>query len=296
LIILAPGGLGNQLFSIASALHLAEVKNIKIKVFSDNVELVARFIEIRKRENLPIKVKVIFSRQRNLWLNKTSSRLHILFSKTPLMYELVRKKFLTTQIPWEFPFYLVNSSTKPPWVLRGFLQDSQLLENLSEQSRSILAKILGVESLGDYVSEIENSRLMGVHIRRGDYNSIPDYGTLSASYFQSTINELKTKGLRTLIASDDSDILKSFEGLEGYAILDPHSYTPLETMITLAKTKYFIMSNSTFSFWIAWVISQGGGTVYAPEPWFKKSKVPRNYLYLDSFIKKPSVFEDANAS
>jgi hypothetical protein len=44
------------------------------------------------------------------------------------------------------------------------------------------------------------------------------------------------------------------------------------------------------------VISQGGGTVYAPEPWFKKSKVPRNYLYLDSFIKKPSVFEDANAS
>jgi hypothetical protein len=296
LIILAPGGLGNQLFSIASALHIAEYKNIKIKIFSDNKELVARFMEIRKKENLYINVKIIFSRRRNLWLNKTSSRLHILSSKTPLIHELVREKFLTTQIPWEFPFYLVNSNTKPPWVLRGFLQDSQLLENLSEQNRLILAKILGVESLRDYISEIESSRLTGVHIRRGDYNSIPDYGTLSTSYFQSTIDEIKTKGFRTLIASDDSDILKTFEGLEGYSILDPHSYTPLETMIRLAKTKYFIMSNSTFSFWIAWVISQGGGTVYAPEPWFKKSKVPRNYLYLDSFIKKPSVFEDANAS
>ena len=296
MIILAPGGLGNQLFSVAAALHLAEFKKINIKVFSDNKELVKQFMKIRKIENHPKNVKMIFSRSRNLWINKLSSRIHILSVKIPCILELVRRKLLTSEIPWEFPYYLLDSKTKPPLVLRGYFQDSGLLENLSVKDTVFLTKLLGNEIPRNNGSVMQDNRSIGVHIRRGDFVLISDYGTLSTSYFQNIIAEVKSRGSKVFIASDDSDVLENFEGLENHEIISPHSYTPLQTMKKLSDTKHFIMSNSTFSFWIAWIVSLGGGTVYAPDPWFKKSQVPINYLYLDNFIRKPSVFEDAHVT
>ncbi len=295
MIILAPGGIGNQLFSIAAALHLAEARGVKIEIFSENRELVDKFREVQSRLESPVTVGMTLSSRRNLLINRTSGKAHKLILKFPFATDFIRIKFRTIQSPWEFPFDLLSEVGKPPWVLRGFFQDLKLINSLSTRNRNFLLKILDADPLRNFSNLGVYKDSIGVHVRRGDYASIPDYGLLTRSYFQEIIQGVRKDNSRVLIASDDAEILPEFRTSGNEELLFPNLYSPLQSLIELAKTRTFVMSNSTFSFWIAWVVSLGGGTVYAPEPWFKKSKVPKNCLYLDSFIKKPSVFEDANA-
>ena len=77
LIILAPGGLGNQLFTLVAALHISEKNGRKILILSDNKELVAEFSILMNSNRTNSKVAFLYSKRLNLFLNKLSSRIAI---------------------------------------------------------------------------------------------------------------------------------------------------------------------------------------------------------------------------
>jgi Glycosyl transferase family 11 len=290
-IILAPGGIGNQLFAVATALHLAEIRKIKIRIFSDNKELTDKFTQAKSDSEFPQSVSMVYSNKINLWINIWSSRAHNLSKKFQFAKNFIEQRFFTMQTPWKFPYELLNYEVKVPWVLRGFFQDPTLVENLSEKNIDLISKILGLDSVEEIQKVMEDNYSIGVHIRRGDYYSISDYGTLAMSYFHEIISQIRTENSCLIIGSDDVEVLNAFESSASDKLLFPNAHSPLDTMIQLAKVRSFIMSNSTYSFWIAWAVSLRGGSVFAPQPWFKTSNVPENYLYLESFSKQISRFE-----
>ena len=291
LIILAPGGLGNQFFAVAASLHLGEALGVKIVIFSENNELVEKFREVQAELQYPVTISMTLSSRRNLLINRISGKAHKLILNFPFATKFIKTKFRTIHNPWEFPFDLLSQVGKPPWVLRGFFQDIKLINSLSSSNRTFVLKMLDADSVRDFSSLGGYQDSIGVHVRRGDYASIPDYGILTRSYFQEIIQGVRKDHSKVIITSDDAEILPGFKSMGNEELLFPDIYSPLQSMIELAKTQTFVMSNSTFSFWIAWAVFLGGGTVYTPEPWFRKSEVPTNFLSLDGFIKKTSKFE-----
>lgn len=291
MIILAPGGIGNQLFSLAFALYLSERNKFKISVFSNSRELVMAFQEKSNASEKFQNVKMVFGRSRNSCLSRMNGKVNNSCLMRNKSLENFVSRFVTVQDPEFIPMELIKDNAKTPFLVSGFFQNASFIESLSESIKSFLGDLITDSSNRIETKSTGDSRLVGVHIRRGDYIKIPEYGILSMDYFARNLNDVGKEGDKVIVASDDLEVLHDFVSLRDVEILTPNIYSPLETMRRLTASKVFIMSNSTFSFWIGWLVSLRGGIVIRPNPWFKQSNVSENYLFLNRFLNSPSEFE-----
>lgn len=131
---------------------------------------------------------------------------------------------------------------------------------------------------------------VAIHIRRGDYltqeysnwNIFQDF-----SYFENAIEYLKknfdTK--RFFIFSDDINACKNtFKGNEFVFVDVNHGINSYLDMYLMSLATHIIISNSTFSWWAAF-LKKKEGIVIAPKYWTSKTKVetqtfsPDNWLF-----------------
>lgn len=137
-----------------------------------------------------------------------------------------------------------------------------------------------------------------VHIRRGDYQDLPNYGILSGEYFTNSISNLCKRGLITSnvcwIFSDDIESVKSeFSKLDipGFIfdfIVEPEGVDAAEVLKLMTYGQGNIISNSTFSWWAAFL--NGDGAVVAPSVWMKNPPelmeiLPKNWVIEESVWK-----------
>jgi hypothetical protein len=116
-----------------------------------------------------------------------------------------------------------------------------------------------------------------IHIRRGDYKTEPAFGLIPINYFIEAIKVLGEKEKNYWVFSDDpkeaSDIL-SF--LSGYAVryIGPDELSPSETLQLMRYGCGYILSNSTFGWWSAFLRNERNAEVVVPWPWFQKKPSP----------------------
>lgn len=137
--------------------------------------------------------------------------------------------------------------------------------------------ILSSEEIKNAGNNIDFENSVGIHIRNGDYLTIPRYSFFDRKLYFSTVFE-KKKSFKDKIAyvySDDNKLnvekyseifLKNFKN-----VVFVDSTSMIDDFLQLAKFKNKIVLNSTFAFWTAFV---------------------SNVLYKDSFkdIVAPNVF------
>jgi len=132
--------------------------------------------------------------------------------------------------------------------------------------------------------EIRTSNAVAVHIRRGDYTS-PTWRSShlvidGPDYYQSAIEELSAKyhDLSFYFFSDDMDWVKQNFHAPNFIYVDHNlgssSYLDMYLMSLCSK---FIIPNSTFSWWAAWLSNHPEKEVYMPSPWIKGLKNPEIY-------------------
>lgn len=290
LILIAPGGIGNQLFIVAAALHLSEKTKHKIWIFSDNEELVIRFKNVIAESDSAKNVKILLSQRLARLISKVSSKLFVLGNKLTFFHKSIEGRIIVMDKPWEFIPNPQTKEIKRIWVLLGFFQDKRLIETLSATNQELMKRVLGVASPEFLSGDHKGRETIGVHVRRGDYLQIKEYGVLSEKYFIDLVNLLLTPESKVVLASDDDEALIRIGKFSNQLLLFSSTHSPLSTIEILVKSTKFIMSNSTFSFWIGWAVHQQGGQVFAPSPWHKNSDVPKDFLRLDGFITRDSEF------
>lgn len=174
----------------------------------------------------------------------------------------------------------------------GLWQNSRYAEAVREQLfKDFVFKLPPTGAYKDYEDALlNNSDTVAIHIRRGDYLS-PQYANWNIfqdySYFFKSIEYLKKEyNAKTFfIFSDDMKFCKeTFIGKE-YVFVDANtgsnSYLDMYLM-TLAS--HNIISNSSFSWWAAFLKKQDG-VVIAPKYWTARTKVetanfsPSNWMY-----------------
>lgn len=139
---------------------------------------------------------------------------------------------------------------------------------------------------------IQKENSVSIHIRRGDYISNPLYNklniALSLDYYQKTIEIISQKVFSPhfFIFSDDIDWAKENLKLEKATFIGrEHNFKDYEELILMSKCEHNIISNSTFSWWAAWLNNNPEKIVIAPLKWSGDMDVDVKGLIPDSWIK-----------
>lgn len=128
-----------------------------------------------------------------------------------------------------------------------------------------------------------------VHVRRGDF--IKDNRHLNSSYYKKGLEILrnKDKSIEYDIFTDDLDWVKSNSifkdvnkiysqksGRNNKSEIDSmdDKDETIETFSSMIQYKHFIIGNSSFAFWAAYLNSDNNTIVTVPDPWFRDSFHP----------------------
>jgi len=136
------------------------------------------------------------------------------------------------------------------------------------------------------LQDIEETKPIAVHIRRGDYLQPENdfIGALSKTYFLGAISKLKQdplyKDSEVWIFSNDVPMVKTELGDDIKAVVrwiePPSTSSEAESMLLMAKSRGLIMSNSTFSWWSAAIGEPD--RVIVPSKWFKGADDPQGLM------------------
>lgn len=140
--------------------------------------------------------------------------------------------------------------------------------------------------------EIDFATSTVIHVRGGDYLAQKQtLGTLSAAYYSAVNHRLSTTSSTTYIISDDPKevVSKRIGGHFHYNYIDTSKLHPLEVIGLVSEFQYIGISNSTLSWWGAYL--RKSGTVIAPQAWFRALESPELLLPPDWALER-SVWEE----
>jgi hypothetical protein len=125
-----------------------------------------------------------------------------------------------------------------------------------------------------------------IHVRKGDYNNSINsqiYYNCEPAYFKKAVELIRAKvpEANFFVMSNDNDwVRKNFTFLDNYRLLEIED--PIISFKLMSQFSYFIISNSTFSWWPAFISKSKN--VYVPKKWFLDDTKNKN-LYPDNWIK-----------
>ena len=282
------GGLGNQLFIWAMAHHLESH-------FDEHVRIVYPLSK-NGRSDRPCEIAGL--------IQLCEHDVSILESKylghaTKLIDKLNSIKFLKKIINLNrIGIFTANFSSevkieykKSPRLVRGYFQNTEIVQSLSDQILQELNAYLQSISLPASVN-IRGVKLVA-HIRRGDTKTISqEFGVLSLDYYKQKIESSSN----VVICTDEqSDLEKFYREFPRALIITPTESNPWQTLKILSSTEKLIMANSTLSWWAAWIAKQlGNSEVIFPFPWRPTQSEENHALLMGNVAFANSIFEKSD--
>jgi hypothetical protein len=143
------------------------------------------------------------------------------------------------------------------------------------------------------VEEIESDNSVGIHVRRGDYVTNPVtnkfHGVCSLDYYHESIRRLTLMIQKPhfYIFSDDPVWVE-----QNLKIDAPTTFVDWNgadgdylDLILMSKCKHFIIANSSFSWWAAWLCSYIEKIVFTPRHWFRDAKINYDDIIPQGWIR-----------
>lgn len=254
------GGLGNQLFQYATAKSLAIDRNSD---FLMNLEDYNRD-DAQKVAHVEFKLNHF-----NVDFNKQITESEIMeYDNVIKVIEPLSSDNFSKYI--DFNSYLGNI------YLKGYWQN----ENYFKHHESIIRNDLKVVTPPNkknekMLNEIKDSNSICISFRRGEYLDpyfIAQFGVCTEEYYKNAIKFIskKVSNPTFFIFSDDVDWIEDNVKLDYPTI--PINFNGVgkeyEELRLMYSCKHFILANSSFSWWGAWLSDFKHKTVFAPTPWF----------------------------
>ena len=302
------GGLGNQLFQYAYARYVQELfkENVTYdvsKYISENIEYrnfeLDSFIipkEWTRKECKGSRIKR-FGWKYFIYLIITgiyikSNKLYARYYKTHIGSTFYQRLINLLGFYREHfgEYHEPTQSFCKNKIIRGQWIWPEMVIKQGEKLKNEIKVITPLSQSNSYfLSKIQNSNSVGVHIRRGDYVKL-GLVVCDIHYYERCMQKMMdiVKNPTFFIFSDDISWVKTnlkFKGSE-LIFIDNNNSSP-EDMRLLYSCNHFIMSNSTFSWWGAYLGKYPNKKVIVPEFWsIKKKKSP---LILNEWIVEKNI-------
>jgi hypothetical protein len=170
---------------------------------------------------------------------------------------------------------------KQPVYLDGYWQSYKYFDFIkSDLRRLYLTPKRLNKSNKEMLKKISSTPSICIHIRRGDYEKNPItknfHGLLSLGYYKKGLKILKRSvaNAHCFIFSDDTEWTRlNFRPNLPYTIVDINDQSkPYYDLWLMGHCKYFIIANSSFSWWPAYLSNFKNKIVIAPFFWLRHLK------------------------
>lgn len=288
------GGLGNQLFQLSAALNQTE--NVVYLISNIGIPRTNSYGEPEIFDfALPNNVKLYtISDKRARALRKifsfairySSSLIH---TKFPYLFNSFVRIFLDPVISvllQQRVRYFVNVGVgfshvkKNSNFLMGYFQSYVYSCNrsISEKLYALQPKILNSELL-DFQRNWEIQKNLLVHVRLGDYRNHPQFGIPSKRYYEKAIELMiqKYDFDSIYLFSDEPDNAMDFIPQRFRYLVKAAGKVSDKSACVLECMRYahgYVIANSTFSWWAAYLSYTPSPPVVIPSPWFKELEDP----------------------
>lgn len=281
IIVKLKGGLGNQLFQYALGRNLALKNSTKLKF--DITELEQDELRGYELDKFNISGSIATkSKMRSIQKSRKN-----IFSK------LLGRSYLYIKQNGLY-FDATIMETRGNIYLDGYWQ----CENYFKDIRDIIIKEVTIKYEPDkrnksMLEKIENSNSVCIHVRRGDFISNKKtsevHGTCSLEYYHNAVKiiEEKVSNPEFFVFSDEPQWIKANLKLK-------HSTTYVdinnpekayEDLRLMSNCKHFIIANSSFSWWGAWLSNNPDKIICAPKRWFISADegdiVPKSWIRVE---------------
>lgn len=308
IIILQNGGLGNQLFQLCYGLSEFSTQDIYLDSYSTKLHR-AKKSEMQKLF-LPNNVK-LFQKKRNRLILKLFSKhlLHLSLSRDSKV-SLFRKIVDYVGTYLATLYFMIRYHGSIEIYCEGFLVTKKLVNPTNRlyvgyfQTENFPKKIDKNQLVGLFINadthvkiqelkELSNQRkIIVMHLRFGDYINDLNIGNLSVEYFTEAINYLESKNVHNeiWIFSDNEAKAKYFLPSRFKNQTKIISTTHLSPVVALRCMQFgsgYILSNSTFSWWGAYLRQNSKAPVVVPARWFDKlvwsaSLIPKGWYRVEN--------------
>ena len=294
------GGLGNQLFQIAAGMYAAQNWNREL-VIDESFENYRKNYDsnpdIRTFENSSYLFKSFkdskisrFARffgvltRRSLEEKKSFSNEFLIQSLTvflSLVLSISRRQRITAWSSRDIGYADLPLRGNSQ-LLVGYFQSYRFASDprVREKLQSLNVDSVELEDL-EKLSQLE--RPLVVHVRLGDYSQETKFGTLGSEYYSRALSELfdPSKFPRIWVFSDE---------IEQAKLLIDHKYSEFvrwfpglgePAAVTLEKMRLghaYIIGNSSFSWWGAFLSKVEDAPTIAPTPWFSGLREPKDLI------------------
>ena len=268
------GGMGNQMFQYAFAKHLATKHNVRLKIDTsfllDRIPREASFVyrnydldifNLSAEVATPIEIAVLTHRISNEFANK-------------LLNKLIGRKHTHVFEP-QFNFSEKCFSASANSYLEGYWQTEKYfkpIETLLSDSDFSFKNPMSPNAF-TLSSIIQSSNAICVNIRRGDFVNNDFHGAVGVDYYRNaeTIIGAEITDPHYFIFSDDMDWCTENITFSGNVTHVDHKYAGnkfQDYLRLMTICKHFIIPNSSFAWWAAWLNASESKMVIAPKKWF----------------------------
>lgn len=285
--VVVMGGLGNQIFQFAAAYAIAQDRNTTIILDTTYYFSIA-----------PTGLERPFELNRFVLPSNTIIRTYSLVGLR-LFEKLVR--YLPTRffksigvLAPKDPFGKPQP-TVTPRVLYGYFQHQSYFLNVQDRLREIFSTVpLVSDAAQALIQDIASqTHSVSLHVRRGDYVANQScnqlHGTSPAQYYEQAVAKIQStysdKRITFYIFSDDIAWCKeNLKYIPNTVFVSPENMDSPETLVAMTKCHHFIIANSTFSWWAAWIGMRPSSMVIMPKKWTRKLFTAESGLYIQNAI------------
>jgi hypothetical protein len=311
-IIPIAGGLGNQLFQFAASRALSSQERIELDVTLskprvDKNEIVELFNLIESKDSVGRKssaisrfVSKVFGYNRRVQLERNekfqNKAYGILIAATAnLVTSMYFNRRVTSFYCQDLGFEEIPAMNKNT-VTFGYFQTFRWAD--TNDTNELLQKIFPKypsEQFLTLLSEVKKVTPIVVQVRLTDYTQEVSFGNLSSQYYDHTIGKIPkeiSSNHPIWLFSDDPIAANTMltAGQERDLFVVPSDLSASENLELMKYGSAYVIANSSFGWWAAYLKKDKSAKVFAPSPWFANLPEPRD-LFPPEWALIPSHFK-----
>lgn len=263
------GGLGNQLFCYAAARRMALVNNAELAI--DDVSGFAYDHDYQRNYQLS-HFSIPCRRATALERLEPLHRIRRYFKRRWNQRLPFSQRTYLVQEGVDFDSRLLHIKPKGTIYLEGYWQSENYFKDVADVLRQDLQIIPPVDSINlSLATQICSCTAVAIHIRFFDQGQKFSVNNAPSDYYTRAVEEMERliPSAHYFIFSDQPEIARARISLPDARVTvvthnqgDENAYADLWLM---TKCKHFIIANSTFSWWGAWLAGYAAKQVIAPK-------------------------------
>lgn len=286
IVVKIRGGLGNQLFQYSYA-KMVHTWFPEKKIFLDCSYYNKKHIRSLEIDKMNIVNNVV-------WISKKNALFDIFYGIYRVINKIILRDTIPSKIIWiasnvfcfcDKTFSIdIKKEVFSNIYLAGYFQDEKEIRIVKKEIQEEFTPKKMSALANSVLNDINSHKSIGISIRAGEDYSKFGWPICDKKYYIKGLEKLYTGNEKIFIFSDVIDRVITEKWFEGKNVTYVKGCNSVECLYLLSNCDDFIIANSTFSWWGAYLSRKDDKKIIAPKYFYPSKKMADCGLHMDNSI------------